>query len=99
MATTVFFLVSGIKAFQKRDPVRSQRMMRNRIAAQFVTIACFVGYMGLDQFDLRVAPMYQENRKALALQQQQQQQQQQAAAGAAASTMTTTTDKDLSEKK
>jgi hypothetical protein len=77
-ATTAYFLVSGIKSFQKRDPVRSQRMMRNRVMAQFVTIVCFVGYMGLDQFDLRMAPMYQDNRKAL-------QQEQQAAASSSSS--------------
>lgn len=39
-------------------------MMRMRIGAQFVTILCFVGYMGLDQFDWRLAPMYQEAKKA-----------------------------------
>jgi Hypoxia induced protein conserved region len=83
-ATTAYFLASGIRAFQKRDPVRSQRMMRNRIAAQFVTLVCFIGYIGVDRVDFRFAPMYQDKLKA--------QQQEQAAAEAAAAS--TTADKD-----
>ena len=35
-------------------------MMRNRVIAQFVTIICFVGYMGLEQADFRIAPMVQD---------------------------------------
>jgi hypothetical protein len=31
-----------------------------RVIAQFVTLACFVGYMGWDQADFRVAPMVQD---------------------------------------
>ena len=31
---------------------------------QFATIMCFVWYMGMDQFDMRMAPMYQEKLKA-----------------------------------
>jgi hypothetical protein len=63
-AATVYFLLSGIKAFQKRDPVTSQRMMRNRVAAQFVTIVCFIGYMGYEQADFRLAPMFQDKKRA-----------------------------------
>jgi hypothetical protein len=65
---TVYFLGSGIKSFRDRDPVRSQRMMKYRVMAQFVTLACFAGYVafdkGWDQLDFRVAPMYQDARKA-----------------------------------
>ena len=39
-------------------------MMRNRVVAQFVTLACFVGYMGLDQADFRIAPMVQDKAAA-----------------------------------
>jgi len=49
-------------------------MMKYRVAAQFVTILCFAGYVaydkGWDNLDFRFAPMYQD-----AKQQQQQQQQ------------------------
>ena len=38
-------------------------MMRNRVAAQFATIMVFVGYMGADNFDLRLAPMYQDAKR------------------------------------
>lgn len=64
---TAYFLASGIRAFQRRDPVNSQRMMRNRVIAQFFTLICFVGYMGLEQADFRIAPKVQsklaENKK------------------------------------
>jgi hypothetical protein len=56
-------LASGIKSFSNRDPVTSQRMMRNRVMAQFATIMVFIGYMGADSFDLRFAPMYQDARR------------------------------------
>jgi hypothetical protein len=56
--------VSGIKSFQDRNPVKSQKMMQYRVGAQFVTLLCFIGYVGLDNFDLRIAPMYQEAKKA-----------------------------------
>jgi hypothetical protein len=61
-------LASGIRSFRDRDPVRSQRMMKYRVMAQFVTLMCFAGYVamdkGWDQLDFRVAPMYQDARKA-----------------------------------
>lgn len=38
-------------------------MMRNRVMAQFATIMVFIGYMGADGFDLRLAPMYQDARR------------------------------------
>ena len=28
--------------------------------AQFATLMCFVGYVGLENFDFRLAPMYQD---------------------------------------
>ena len=37
--------------------------MRNRVMAQFATIMVFIGYMGRDTFDLRLAPMYQDAKK------------------------------------
>jgi hypothetical protein len=39
-------------------------MMRNRVIAQFVTIICFVGYMGMEQADFRLAPMVQDKLAA-----------------------------------
>ena len=74
-AATAYFLVSGLKSFRNQDPVRSQRMMKYRVAAQFVTLMCFVGYVGIDSklFDFRLAPMYQDVQKAKRLQQQEQQ--------------------------
>ena len=38
-------------------------MMKARVGAQFVTLMCFVGYMGLEQFDMRFAPLYQDVKK------------------------------------
>jgi len=66
---TTYFLVSGrggaaVRSFPKRDPVRSQRAMRNRVMAQFATLICFIGYMGVEQQDWRIAPMYQDAKKA-----------------------------------
>ena len=60
---TTYFLASGLRSFTKRDPVRSQRMMRNRVMAQFATLIAFIGYMGMDQADWRLAPMYQDKHK------------------------------------
>lgn len=59
---TAYFLFSGIRSFQKRDPVTSQKMMRNRVAAQFLTLACFVGYLGTASAgaDWRLAPHTQD---------------------------------------
>ena len=62
-AATAYFLASGIKSFRDRDPVRSQRMMKYRVMAQFVTLICFVGYIGKDRMDFRIAPMYQDAKK------------------------------------
>ena len=62
----------------------SQRMMRSRVAAQFATIIAFIGYMGVDQFDFRLAPMYQDAKKAQAVvdvERESQQQQQQGGGG------------------
>lgn len=58
-AATVYFLVSGIRSFgNNRDPRRAQKMMRFRVGAQFLTLAAFVGYMGLDKVNFEVAPNY-----------------------------------------
>ena len=76
---TAYFLVSGIKSFKDRDPLRSQKMMRARVGAQFLTLVVFFAYLGKDQFDLRLAPSYQDKkaRERETLERQQQQQQQQ----------------------
>ena len=47
-------------------------MMRNRVIAQFVTVICFIGYMGLEQADFRIAPMVQDKLAAEKMKQQQQ---------------------------
>lgn len=62
-AATAYFLGSGIQSFRNRDPVRSQKMMRNRIMAQFVTLICFVGYVGIENTDFRMAPLFQDVKK------------------------------------
>lgn len=49
--------------------------MRNRVMAQFATIMVFVGYMGADHFDLRLAPMYQDAKKVEHMLQEEQQEQ------------------------
>lgn len=56
---TAYFLGSGIASFYKRDAGRSQTMMRARVAAQFGTLVVFMGYYGLNNFDFKMAPMYQ----------------------------------------
>lgn len=60
---TVYYLGSGIKSFYNRDSARSQKMMRARVAAQFMTLAMFVGYTGLNEFDWTIAPMYQRSKQ------------------------------------
>jgi hypothetical protein len=39
-------------------------MMKYRVAAQFATLVCFVGYLGMERLDFRIAPMYQDSKKA-----------------------------------
>mmetsp|Transcript_3031 Transcript_3031/g.4772 ORF Transcript_3031/g.4772 Transcript_3031/m.4772 type:complete len:129 (-) Transcript_3031:56-442(-) len=41
---TAYFLVSGIRSFHQGNAIRSQKMMRARVASQGFTIAAFVGY-------------------------------------------------------
>mmetsp|Transcript_23883 Transcript_23883/g.33519 ORF Transcript_23883/g.33519 Transcript_23883/m.33519 type:complete len:134 (-) Transcript_23883:100-501(-) len=53
---TAYFLGSGIKSFYNRDPIRSQKMMRARVGAQFATLMIFIGYYGLSEFNLKFAP-------------------------------------------
>jgi len=54
--TTAYFLGSGIKSFYNRDPIKSQSMMRLRVASQFATIMIFIGYAGMNAFTLDFAP-------------------------------------------
>ena len=64
-AATAYFLISGIRSFGKnRDPRRAQKMMRFRVGAQFLTLAAFVGYMGLDNVNFEVAPNYNPKKAA-----------------------------------
>jgi Hypoxia induced protein conserved region len=60
---TVYALTRGIRAFQQKDVVKSQQMMKYRVGFQFLTLAAFVGYVGIDQFNLTLAPMYQDAMK------------------------------------
>ena len=39
-------------------------MMRARVGAQFATLLTFVAYAGMSNFDFRIAPMYQDAKKA-----------------------------------
>mmetsp|Transcript_13298 Transcript_13298/g.21826 ORF Transcript_13298/g.21826 Transcript_13298/m.21826 type:complete len:150 (+) Transcript_13298:78-527(+) len=54
--TTAYFLGSGIKSFYNRDPVKSQSMMRLRVASQFATLMIFIGYAGMNAFTFELAP-------------------------------------------
>jgi hypothetical protein len=38
-------------------------MMRARVGAQFVTLVIFIGYLGYEQLDFRLAPKYQDKKK------------------------------------
>lgn len=61
--TTVYFLASGINSFYKRDAARSQKMMRLRVGAQFVTIMVFVGYAGMNTFNMQFRPNHELKKK------------------------------------
>ena len=61
---TAYFLGSGIKSFYQRDSARSQKMMRARVGAQFATLLTFMAYVGVNNFDFTMAPMYQASKKA-----------------------------------
>lgn len=56
--TTAYFLGSGIRSFYNRDSIRSQKMMRLRVGAQLGTLLIFIGYAGLNSFNLEIAPGY-----------------------------------------
>jgi len=62
-AATAYFLASGIKSFQNRDPRRGQKMMRLRVGAQFATLAMFMFYVGIDNINFEIAPQYQRTLK------------------------------------
>mmetsp|Transcript_12711 Transcript_12711/g.18550 ORF Transcript_12711/g.18550 Transcript_12711/m.18550 type:complete len:142 (+) Transcript_12711:99-524(+) len=59
--TTAFFLGSGIRSFYDRDAIRSQKMMRLRVGAQFGTLMIFIGYAGMNAFNLDISPGYHGN--------------------------------------
>jgi hypothetical protein len=56
--TTAYFLGSGIRSFYNRDSIRSQKMMRLRVGAQLGTLLIFIGYAGINSFNLEIAPGY-----------------------------------------
>lgn len=56
--TTALFLASGIKSFYDRDAVRSQKMMRLRVGAQFGTLLIFMGYAGMSAINFDISPGY-----------------------------------------
>eukprot|EP00553_Chaetoceros_curvisetus_P000103 CAMPEP_0204624898 /NCGR_PEP_ID=MMETSP0717-20131115/10661_1 /ASSEMBLY_ACC=CAM_ASM_000666 /TAXON_ID=230516 /ORGANISM="Chaetoceros curvisetus" /LENGTH=135 /DNA_ID=CAMNT_0051640447 /DNA_START=115 /DNA_END=522 /DNA_ORIENTATION=- len=56
--TTAYFLASGIRSFYDRDAIKSQKMMRLRVGAQFGTLLIFIGYAGLNAINFDVAPGY-----------------------------------------
>ena len=62
-AATAYFLVSGIRSFQKRDPMRAQKMMRARVGAQFATLATFVYYVGFQNVNFDIAPAYYRTKE------------------------------------
>jgi hypothetical protein len=54
-----------LRSFQHQDPVKSQKMMRARVAAQLATIVVVAVYQlsrpgGFANVDFRLAPMYQD---------------------------------------
>lgn len=61
--TTAYFLGSGINSFYNRDAVRSQKMMRLRVGSQFATIMIFVGYAGMNAFNMQFRPNHELKKK------------------------------------
>ena len=61
---TAYFLVAGIKSFKNRDQRRAQQMMRARVGAQFATLLAFIGYVGFDNVNFKIAPAYFEAKEA-----------------------------------
>jgi len=61
--TTAFFLGSGIKSFYNRDAIRSQKMMRARVGAQFATLLVLAGYAGMSALNFNIAPGYQTKER------------------------------------
>lgn len=61
--TTAYFLGSGIKSFYNRDAVKSQKMMRLRVGAQFMTLMFLMGYAGMNAINFTIAPGYHGNNR------------------------------------
>jgi len=55
---TAYFLATGIKSFYNRDAIRSQKMMRARVGAQFATLLVLAGYAGMSSLNFNIAPGY-----------------------------------------
>ena len=53
--------MSGIRSFYDRDAGKSQKMMRLRVGAQFATLMIFIGYAGMESFNVAIAPGYHPN--------------------------------------
>lgn len=60
---TAYFLGSGIKSFYNRDAIRSQKMMRARVGAQFATLLVLAGYAGMSSLNFNIAPGYHGKQK------------------------------------
>jgi len=56
-------------------------MMRARVGAQFATLLTFVAYVGMSNFDMTMAPMYQASQKRKEAQRNQDSHQQSDDAG------------------
>jgi len=60
---TAYFLGSGIRSFYNRDAIRSQKMMRARVGAQFATLLVLAGYAGMSSLNFSIAPGYHGDKK------------------------------------
>lgn len=60
---TAYFLASGINSFYNRDAVKSQKMMRLRVGAQFGTLLVLIGYAGLNAVNFSITPGYHGDDK------------------------------------
>jgi len=61
---TAYFLASGIKSFYNRDAIRSQKMMRARVGAQFATLLVLAGYAGMSALNFNLAPGYHPKKNS-----------------------------------
>lgn len=62
-AATAYCLIAGIRSFYRRDTQNQQKMMRLRVAAQAATLFIFIGYAGVNSFNLAIAPGMGKDRR------------------------------------